>query len=107
MTPAWNPNGTELFYVTWPDMPSGRFQMMAVAFQSGTPPRIGRPRPLFHSSVFELNIACGPMRCFDVAPDGQRFYGVKWLKLPEAPVVTHVSLIQNWFEELRAKVPTR
>ncbi len=48
------------------------------------------------------------MRCYDVASDGERFYGVKPLRaMPVAPVVTHVSIVQNWFEELKAKVPTR
>jgi len=96
-----------LFYVTIPDMTSGRFQMMAAAFGSGTPPRIGRPKPLFQAVNFELNLSCLLNRCYDVAPDGQRFYAVKVLKQPWPPVVTHISIVQNWFEELKAKVPVR
>ncbi len=46
------------------------------------------------------------VRLIDVAPDGQRFYAVERVKPPPAPPVTHINLIQNWFEELKAKVPT-
>ena len=43
---------------------------------------------------------------FDVAPDGQRFYAVQHQAAPPPAPVTHVNLILNWFEELRAKVPS-
>ena len=107
VTPAWHPNGTELFFVTTPDPTSARFSMMAATFAPGSPPRIGRPRLLFQFDRRELALGCVPMRCYDVASDGQGFYGVKPLRLPEAPVVTHVSIVQNWFEELKTKVPNR
>jgi len=45
------------------------------------------------------------VRCYDVAPDGQRFYARQARNPPPPPVVTHINLIQNWFEELKAKVP--
>jgi hypothetical protein len=69
-------------------------------------PRIGRPRTLFeYKSLRDLTFDCGPSRCYDVAPDGQRFYAVQAAAPPPASVVTHINLIQNWFEELKAKVP--
>jgi hypothetical protein len=46
-----------------------------------------------------------PRSCDDVAPDGQRFYGKQLRTPPPPPVVTHINLIENWFEELKAKVP--
>jgi hypothetical protein len=45
------------------------------------------------------------MRCYDVARDGQRFSVVRRPTPTPPPVVTHVNLILNWFEELKAKVP--
>jgi hypothetical protein len=96
---------TELFFLTTPDLASGRFSIMAATFEAGSPPRLGRARPLFQFDLRELVLACAPVRCYDVASDGKRFYGVKALKMPVAPVVTHVSIVQNWFEELKAKVP--
>jgi hypothetical protein len=41
-----------------------------------------------------------------VASDGQRSYAVEVLTPSLQPPVTHINLIQNWFEELKAKVPT-
>jgi serine/threonine-protein kinase len=108
VTPAWHPNGKELFFLTTQDLERFRFSMMAATFEPGSPPRIGRPRQLFHFDGRGLGIACYPMRCYDVASDGERFYGMKPLRaFPAAPVVTHVSIVQNWFEELKAKVPVR
>ena len=107
-SPAWHPNGTGLFFLTTQDLASARFSMMAATFEPGSPPRIGQPRQLFHFDGRELVIACAPMRCYDVASDGEQFYGVKpLLAMPAAPVVTHVSIVQNWFEELKAKVPSQ
>ena len=102
--PAWNPAGRELFFVDLPDA-AGKQRMMAVDFLNGTPPRIGRPRPLFEFDPRDLALGCTPLRCYDVAPDGQRFYGYQVRSSAPAPVVTHINLIQNWFEELKAKVP--
>ena len=104
LSPAWHPNGPELFYLSSKGS-AGRRRMMVVEFAAGSPPRMGRPRPLFEYD--HLALLCAFVRCFDVAPDGQRFYTVQTPTPPAPPVVTHISLIQNWFDELRAKVPTR
>jgi hypothetical protein len=71
-----------------------------------SPPRIGRPRPLFEFDNRDLGLSCTPVRCCGVAPDGQRFYATLLLAPPPQPPVTHINLITNWFEELKAKVPT-
>jgi eukaryotic-like serine/threonine-protein kinase len=105
-SPAWHQNGHELFFVTLPD-PAGKRRMMAVAFTPGNPPTIGRPTELFSFDPRELAIACTPVRCYDVAPNGLRFYGVQHAAPPAPPVVTHINLITNWFEELKAKVPAK
>jgi serine/threonine-protein kinase len=118
--PAWNPKGGELFFLSVRD-PSGTQRMMAVDFAPGSPPqpasargglsavegpRIGRPRVLFEfDSLRDLNFDCNPSRCYDVAPDGQRFYATQRAAPPPASVVMHINLILNWFEELKAKAP--
>ena len=48
----------------------------------------------------------GPVRGYDITPDGRRFL------IPEPPryvpaEVTQLNLVQNWFDELKAKVPIR
>ncbi len=104
--PAWSPNGRELFYVSRPDG-AGKGRMMVVTFGTESPPRIGSPRVLFDFDPQQLILDCSAVRCYDVAPDGQRFYAVQRVTPPPPPVVTHINLIQNWFEELKAKVPTK
>jgi len=110
--PAWRQDGRELFYIEeclGTECPVSTTapppRMVSVAVEAGSPARMGPPRPLF---VIEpgLGFRCMPARCYDVSPDGDRFWVRKWLASASAPPVTHINLILNWFEELKAKVPT-
>jgi hypothetical protein len=49
-------------------------------------------------------LRCVPSRCYSVTPDGLQFYAVR--QAPTAPTapVTRIHLIQNWLEELKARV---
>ena len=72
-----------------------------------SPPRIGPPRVLFESDGRTLSLDCSPVRSYDVSCDEQCLYMTRSRMLPGAPpVVAHINLITNWFEELKAKVPT-
>ncbi len=104
-SPAWHPNGRELFFLS-PPTPTGRRQMMAADFWSGPRPHIGPPHPLFEFDQERLQLWGAPLRSYQVGSDG-RFYGVESITPPTAPVVTHINLITNWFEELKAKVPRK
>ena len=107
VSPAWHPDGRELFYVTLAP-PGAKRRMMAVGFEAGPPVQISQPRVLFEFDPHELaGFTCIPVRCYDVAADGQRFYATMVTTPPPQPAVTHVNLVENWFEELKAKVPTR
>jgi serine/threonine-protein kinase len=106
-SPGWNPNGRELFFAK-PDSTStlAAWSMNVIDVDVTRGVRVGAPRRLFEFNPADLAFYCLPMRCFDVAPDGQRFYVPKAAaQLPPPPVVTHINLVQNWFEELKAKVP--
>ena len=104
-SPARNPSGDELFYVSPSDAADER-HMMAVSFEAGAPPRVGAPKMLFDFNARTLVFDCTPVRCYDAAPGGERFYVTQSPGAPaSAPVVTHINLWQNWFEELKAKVP--
>jgi dipeptidyl aminopeptidase/acylaminoacyl peptidase len=109
LSPAWHPSGKELLFVSLPDMslpdPAVQQKMLAVEFGAGSPVALGRPRLLFPFDPRVLGFSCTPLRCCDVAPDGQRFHAVESRTSLSPPVVTHINLIQNWFEELKAKVP--
>jgi len=104
-SPAWHPSGKELLFLRRVPGPPAESYMMAVDFRAGSTLTIGRARRLFEFDPRTLSFSCAPVRCFDVAPDGQRFYVVQTPKLPPKPLVTHISLIVNWIEELKTKVP--
>jgi hypothetical protein len=102
--PAWNPNGREILFVSLPG-PTGQRRMMAAQFTPGSPKPIGLPRELFSFDEGDLGMIDYPIRPYDVAVNGQRFYTVHRVTTPPPPKVTHINLILNWFEELKAKVP--
>ena len=104
-SPAWDSAGRELVYVRRVAGPPVAYEMMAVTLTPGSPLAIGQPRRLFAFDPRALKFSSAPVRSFDVAPDGQRFYVVQTPKPPPPPVVTHIRLIVNWLEELRTKVP--
>jgi Tol biopolymer transport system component len=110
VNPAWNRNGHELFYLTEAvGLPFKEERRMMVVDVRETPSlALGSPQQLF---VFDERkfptFRCGPTRCYDVAPDGQRFFGAQHQEFPAAPAVTHISVITNWLDELKQKVPTK
>ena len=105
VVPAWNPRGGELFFLgdsSRPASPARRRAVMAVDIVLATPaPRIGRPKELFQYDVVDLAFCGSPVRCHDVAPDGDRFHAVQGAQ-PSHAKVTHIDVIPNWFEELKA-----
>ena len=104
-SPAWHRNGREMFFLSLRDA-TARRRMMAVDFAPGPPLWVGTPHVLFEFDSRSLGLSCTPLRCYDVAPDGQHFYGTTVTPTPP-PVVTHINLITNWFEELKAKAPVK
>ena len=103
-SPAWSPTGRELFFVSPPD-DDGRRRMMVADVHAGPTLDVGRPRPLFAFPQPPLLLACGGARCYEVAPDGQGFYAVRMTPPAPVPPVTHIQLVQNWTEELKARIP--
>jgi hypothetical protein len=102
-SPAWNPKGGELFF-TSRRTEDGTFWMMAASLSPAMVP--GTPKRLFEFEAETLQFHGDPLRCYDVAPDGQSFYVVQTKTSFPAPV-THLDYIPNWIADLKAKVPTR
>jgi eukaryotic-like serine/threonine-protein kinase len=99
-SPAWNPRGGEVFYVD----PSGEKQrVLSVTFDAG---RAGTPRLLFEADE-RTRFGCQPVPCYAVAPGGDRFYTVRMVPTTPPEPVTHVNVVLNWTEELKAKVPVK
>jgi hypothetical protein len=97
-SPAWNPNGRELFYV---ESAEGLDRMMTVDL--AVPGRPGRPRPLFALPPGRLFLGLGVLTPYAVAPGGQRFYAVRQPAPLRAPV-REIRLVLGWFDEIQSKV---
>jgi serine/threonine protein kinase/WD40 repeat protein len=83
--PRWAPRGHELFY-------RNLDKLMAVPIGSGLAAPVGAPRLLFE----------GRYGNYAVAPD-ERFIMIR----PETALESsQITLVQNWFEELKRRVPT-
>jgi len=90
--PLGSPTGRELFYR------SGD-QMLVVDVVSEAGFEAGKPRRLFEGDYIRTGIG----RAYDVTPDGQRFVMIRPAAALSGP--THLSVVVNWFEELKALVP--
>jgi serine/threonine-protein kinase len=95
--PVWNPNGRELFY-------RNGDKMMAVDILTQSAFTAGKARLLFERQYVPASFAA-PYRNYDVSPDGQRFLMVKANEQTDA-APTQINVVQNWFEELKRRVPT-
>ncbi|MFH1111237.1 MAG: protein kinase [Planctomycetota bacterium] len=93
----WSPDGKELFYL------QDKAMMVVAVSAEGSSFSADKPRKLFEFQ--------SPMNTsgwsFDVAPDGQRFVMLKPAEEEKDADRTHLTFVFNWFEELKAKVPTK
>jgi serine/threonine-protein kinase len=96
VSPRWGPNGRELFYQTR-ERPGAPVRMMVAAIR--TEPTFSSSEPV---ALFEGPYGYG-VSPFDVFPDGQHLLIVKEQRdlLENVPLV----VVQNWFEELKERVP--
>ena len=77
-------------------------KMMVVPVTFGPTFSAGAPRMLFEGRYG----ATAAIRGYDVTPDGRRFLMVRQKERP-AVSVSEMVLVQNWFEELKARVPVK
>jgi Tol biopolymer transport system component len=95
ISPMWSPDGRELFY--WN---TDFTKLMKVDISPGQNLSAGTPKLLF-----EFAAALSRMvRIYDVTPDGRRFL-IRAKKDYNLPPVTELSLVRNWFEELKRLSP--
>jgi Tol biopolymer transport system component len=93
--PVWSPDGRQLFFVPAP----GQFKVVNVTveptFETTAP--VDLPRP------FGLSPPASP-RNYDILPDG-RIVGINTAGETTGSAAL-IQVVQNWFEELKARVPT-
>jgi serine/threonine-protein kinase len=95
--PVWSTDGKELLWVSGPGSPFhvGRVAIDGGFRLAGTPAAISRPR------VLGFDAARG--RNFDSAPDGKLIVAVA--SSESIASATTISVVLNWFTELKARVP--
>jgi serine/threonine-protein kinase len=94
--PLWARSGKQLFY-RWGS------QMWAVDIQTEPNFSPGSPRLLFEKEGLSTS---RPVRGYDISLDDRRFLMVRRGKIePQPEPVTDMILIQNWFEEIKRRVP--
>jgi serine/threonine-protein kinase len=103
--PAWNPRGDELFFLgpSTGDPDWGRLMVVQVREQPTF--TVSVATPVFDADTEKFIGGCGPWRCYDISPDGQTFYEVRYAKTVGAAPVTHINLVLNWLDELKERVP--
>jgi Tol biopolymer transport system component len=105
ISPVWRADGRELFYVRSDGrtpMGSTDAHIMALPVRLQPTFNLGQPRELF-AGRYDMN---SPARAYDVTPDGQRFFFIQRQERP-SNVITHMTVVQNWFQELTRLVPVR
>jgi Tol biopolymer transport system component len=85
-SPVWSKRGDELFYF------SADGQLMSAPVRSQPGFSVGEGK-----TVLAARYVAGA-GTYDVSPDGQRFLMIK-------DAGAQIVVVENWFEELRAKVP--
>ncbi len=102
--PAWSRDGRELFYTTTQTIGGQatltRMMVVPVKLQPTFTP--GTPRQLFEGRYG----ATAGIRSYDVTADGKRFLMVQQKERP-ALAAAEMILVQNWLEEVKARVPVK
>ena len=102
--PVWSPDGSELFYR------DPRANMLMVV-QVETEPTFSSstPKPLLRLSGSPVGLGPTAGRGFDLAPDGDRFVFLKSgggdLQTSDDADFNGLIFVENWFEELKERVP--
>jgi len=98
---TWSKNGRELFYLA--PVANG-VALMAVPVQTTPTFSAGQPAKLFTGPWFALPAG----RTYDVSNDGKRFVMIKDANVAgERVSPPTITIVLNWVEELKARVPTK
>ena len=95
--PVWSPDGRDLFYLEVPE------RIMVAEVETDPTFNSGTPTEAFDAVPYAL---FGP-RYYDLAPDGERFLMTKAgvTQTEGEDRFTGMIVVENWFEELKERVP--
>lgn len=101
--PLWRPDGHELFYRA----PDGSIWGVPVqrgsTWAAGVPGKLVDGRPYYSGNLVTPNT----LRSYDVSADGQRFLMIKNAETGPSASAARIIVVQNWFEELKRRVPVK
>jgi hypothetical protein len=96
---VWARSGDELFYLALDGSIQGVRVDASSSWRSSTPAKVLQ-------GDYVLPAGGNVGRTFDIAPDGKRFLMIKRGSGDTAPAPQRLIVVENWFEELRQRVPT-
>ena len=98
--PLWSPDGREVFYR---DLTGA---MMRVAVERGPGWAAGTPTKLFGAGQYYFGYGEAFGRTYDISRDGRRFLMIKDVVADPTSTPT-ILVVQNWLEELHARLPVK
>src|SRR5262249_39690020 len=98
--PFWSPDGTELFSI-----PRGRFATTTIT----TKPSFAFSTPIESSGGGFIERGPASPRNTDIMRDGKRFVGIVAADQQQSGTDAglRIQVVEHWFEELKARVPSR
>ena len=99
--PLWSADDRELFYRS----PMGA--IMRVTVKPGDTWAASAPKQVLPGDGLRVGGDDFPMRTYDVSRDGRRFLVLKNAPMQKREAGPNIIVVQNWFEELKRRVPPR
>ena len=96
--PVWARSGRELFFLDASNALTGvTVNTTGTTFSAGNA-----------AKIFDTKYATPlPFRTYDVSPDGQRFLMIKDAAVDDQEAAPSITIVLNWLEELKAKLPLK
>lgn len=102
MYPVWSPAGNALFYRRASSL-RDRLLTRKVTLDRGTL-QVEAEREL----AFRADFSANAVRDYDISPDGKRFIVLLADQSDSGePTRAQINIVQNWFEELKQRVPVK
>jgi len=103
INPFWAPDGRGLYFVSRPGAEDFSFVTVTTAPTFGVSEASSVPRPVGISGG-----GPGLPRAYDIAPDNQHFVvAVAPVQAGSGSASHQIDFVLNWFEELKARLPTK